>query len=255
MKTVYDLVCPLGQFCGVAFYCRRFFLRSMSQPFDWINGTEVDLVRYVETVENDFASFCRKDALSYLMSGDDAVVYRDAGTGLVLSHDFKTNTTFDDAYPRVRAKYDRRIARFYAKIRESKNVLFIHIAKTAIPSDATILDCAARLKTKFPGTNVHLLVLAETPEIKDKPRMEEPSPGVFIARGDFYPNPKDFRLGDIAMCSQVFSLVRLRGRLRNWLHQRLGKTKFRLATMFHLTSAGRRAARQQYFFDHTPGGE
>lgn len=254
-ENVYDLVCPIGQFCGTAKYLKRFYLRKMSMPFDWVSGINVGLDGYVNVIKTDFADFFQRDSLVYNGPfGQDRDGYQDARTGFLYLHDMVRGVSFEEAYRLARTKYDRRIARFYHRVNEAVRVLFVHVARTRIPNSDLLHKSILELREKFPQAHVDLLVLEQTDGVRDV-SWAEPESSVFVAKGDFYSDPNEWLWGNQEVCDQVYSKIRMHGKLRVYLHRRLAKLRVRLVGMFHITSEGRRAARQRYFDEHTRGGE
>jgi len=250
MFTRYDLVCPLGRWCGPALWMRKLGLRSMSTPLDWVLGRDVPLPGYVDIVCDGFKSFMRRESLRRIEGPEQDpefgnVCYLDVATGLESHHDFKVGVPFDEAYPAVRSRYDRRIERFMTRVGGGGNILFVSFNRYGRESPEDIVRCAERLRARFPKSVIHLLEVEQVQELAE-PTFEELADGVFRAMGRYYPPDGDDRYGDKALCGRLFGSIRLRGRWRNLLRSRVARLKMKLFTMFHLSKEARRAARRRY---------
>lgn len=129
---MYDVVFSLGADCACATYMKRHGLRSCAGPFDWL--THATLETRVQLVVNDFEDFLDISDLRRLpengsiTSDNGCDCYENTKNGLYFFHDFKTGIDFKRAYHDVRAKYARRISRFYKTIADSNRVLLIWFA-------------------------------------------------------------------------------------------------------------------------------
>ena len=245
-KTKYDLICPIGEWCGPSLWMRKLGLRSCSLPLDWVGLAPMKV--FVDQICGDFANFMRAENLKLLKESDDPEFglneYIDTATTLQSHHDFPYGVPFEKAYPVVAARFARRIARLYERVGTAHRTLFVHFARQRPASREIVLDCAARLRGKFPGSDLDLLVI-ENDMTLDAEIRDELSPGVVYIRGPFFPKGCDIRYGDRRLCGRIFGALRLRGRLRNLLNRKLGRLIFQLKTNCHLTSAGRKAARSK----------
>ena len=254
LAAKYDLICPIGQCCAVALFLRKYGLRSMSLPFDWMLGDALDIGKYVDIVMSGFNRFMRPEALERLGPDGEFEKYRDCGTGLVSMHDFKRALPFDEAMPLVAAKFRRRIARFFSAVENSRKTLFVHFARSYHPSAEDLVAGLERLRERFPDRDLSLLVLEHCDE-QDGTAGEEVADGIYVVRGRFWVYDMDHRYGNKELGCRVYSQLRVRGRWLNRLRGQIERYRMRMATMFHLTSEGRRQARQRYFDRHTREGE
>ena len=250
LRCKYDLVCPLGCWCGPALWMRKLGLRSMSMPFDWMRGDGVGLRRYVDVICDDFKTFMRRESLRKVEGevpdpefGNDC--YIDEATGLESCHDFKVGVPFDEAYPAVRRKFDRRIERFMYRVGVGGRILFVNFNRYGHETPDGIVRCVERLRAKFPKSIIHLLAIEQVQEFAE-PVFEVLADGVYYVRGRYFPPDRAARYGNKALCQKLFGSIRLRGRWRNLLRLRLVRLKMKVATMFHLSSEARRAARRRY---------
>ena len=166
-KERFDFICSLGSSCLCATSLRDAGLRLSSGPFDWLLGPS--LRHRVELIANDFDGWFEKGDFQFLGNPNKFAhdSYKNTKTGYKFAHDFEIGVSFDVGYPAVRAKYNRRIARFYERTRASKRVLFVWLenpVENDRPTDADISESLAVLAAKFPGVKVELLVVDRAPD-------------------------------------------------------------------------------------------
>jgi len=166
-KERFDFICSLGSSCLCATSLRDAGLRLSSGPFDWVLGPS--LLKRVELIANDFAGWFEHDDFELLGSREKVEHdnYANRRTGYTFPHEFDFGRPFDECYPAVRAKYDRRIARFYERIRASRRVLLVWLENPVADDRPSDEDVAASLKVlagKFPGVTVELLVVDRAPD-------------------------------------------------------------------------------------------
>jgi hypothetical protein len=114
----------MGANCFLAGMLDALGLRMFSGPYDWVNGSTFEM-RF-RLFLNRFDKYFEKGDLQFQGHAECTDVYRNQRTGLAYIHDFKLNSDFDAAYPEVRAKYDRRIARVLDKIKNGRRTLILY---------------------------------------------------------------------------------------------------------------------------------
>lgn len=113
---------------------------------------------------SEFKDFIRKEDLefSYEERSIKCYAYHNKLNGITFNHDFLKTLEFDEAYPLVKEKYDRRIKRLLEKIRNSNSVLAVYLeAPTTNHSEISnqeILQGYSILKEKF-GDKINLLYI------------------------------------------------------------------------------------------------
>lgn len=223
----YDFVSSIGHYCGAAMYMRRHCLRSMSGPLDWVGEDPGGLANHVDIICREFRGFMDKVNLISLVnprSGHDDLgcdYYRDEGTGMVVYHDFPTGVSLDESYGGIRAKYDRRIARFYETVADSRHVLLVYHTRFETLDEAKVSAAASDLRAKL-GGHVDLLVLESVTKMPDL-SVRELSPGVTYARGWFFRPELHWVLGDIGLCDRVYGRIRCKGQLKRRMQKRFRK--------------------------------
>ena len=179
-KERFDYVCSLGSSCLCAQSLDDAGLRLSSGPFDWLLGPS--LKARVDVVVNDFAGWLEPGDFEFLgnpnkFSHDS---YFNTKTGFKFPHDFAIGQSLEQSWPDVYKKYQRRIARFYERIRSSKRVLLVWLENPVNcdrPTDDDVRASVKALADKFPGVKVELLVVDRAPD--------DVLTGAFV-RGDGY---------------------------------------------------------------------
>lgn len=105
MINTYDHCISLGWFCGTASSMAMHGLRSFSGPFDWYYS---DLTSVLQLIETDFNDFMSKDHLR--LAEDNSKVFCDTKYGFYCNHDITAD--FEQEYPEIYKKYQRRATRF-----------------------------------------------------------------------------------------------------------------------------------------------
>lgn len=184
MKKKYDFVVSIGEACVCSESLRKSLLQIKSYPFDWLASN--DILTNLDIVINDFKDFLNKDLLEQKNTNKtlDANqrnwrdTYRNTKYNFVFVHDFDYNVSFEESYPNVLKKYQRRIDRFYKSIEEANSVLFVYIERPKTNeeqiSDLDLLvEYQKKLEEKFPNKNIDILYFRMDWERKYKDRIEK----------------------------------------------------------------------------------
>lgn len=122
----FDIIIPMGCYCASAQALKSVKKRSRSLPFDWVGPLSFDqAVRFLETGFEGF--FEKEDLVKYEKDTKKNVGYVNTRNNLLFLHDFKEVAHFDEEYVQLREKYERRIKRIYQTIRDSKDILYLHV--------------------------------------------------------------------------------------------------------------------------------
>lgn len=122
------MVISLGQACSCATTLIQCNLRRAAYPFDWLYGS--DLNGRVNFVVNDFENFLEKEDLKHTGDRESPMpckIFKNTRSNIVFNHDFPLSMTLDESFPSVKEKYNRRINRLYANIKQTEKVLFVYI--------------------------------------------------------------------------------------------------------------------------------
>jgi len=249
----YDFAFGLGQNCANAAYMSGWNLRVCSSPFDWLDGRGAGLAVCVRLICNDFDGFLEKAALVPVenkmgeIDDKNCDYYRDAGTGFLAMHEFPRGVPLDVSHPKVMAKHRRRIDRLYEKVRAAKRSLFIYWSRYESVPDGQLLELAAKLRAKFAGSAVDLLVIENKSDATGIECADELSDGVYRVVGRFFINRTDnLVMGDERLNGKVYGAIpkmwslRLMGWKRN-----VQRAAIRTLTSFCPVKARRKELRKR----------
>lgn len=166
VKRKYDLVFGLGNACSATQTLRDADLQFLSFPFDWVilSGAD-DLARRVATIADGFRGWFERKDLERIgvYEAGRKDIYRNNATGTIFNHEFFIGDDLDETFPAVRAKYDRRIARFLDLIRASKSMLVLRMDRPdqeKPTSEKECRDALAKLRALHPHAAFEMLHLA-----------------------------------------------------------------------------------------------
>lgn len=255
LRTKYDFVCGIGNDCGCAGHLIKARLRRASYPLDWVGTWSIRMTDVAKLVENDFADFLHLENLQILPLPppvdtpegrlDDAhhLWCGDVATRIVIPHDFPMGRSLAESFPGVRKKYDRRIKRFYQTMSESRRALFVYWTWRSHTDEDDILAAAKIFRSKFQGHQVDLLVIRhdDRKDIDARAIGE----GVFLVDGPVHPPGANPAFGDFALNARLFSQIRLRGKRRALLRERLVRLAMRVKSAFIFDREKRHAYRER----------
>ncbi|MDP1419257.1 DUF1796 family putative cysteine peptidase [Peribacillus simplex] len=132
LKGSYDAIYSLGHNCLAGIQLRNNNLRPFAGVLDWVGSPSLpDVTRLLQ---NQFAGFLEKPNLEFRgYATDKDLLVSDNAYKIYFNHDFKTNVNTPTnlaAYPEVKQKYDRRVARFKDKMANGRSLLFIRTQGT-----------------------------------------------------------------------------------------------------------------------------
>lgn len=228
-KEKYDFIFSIGEACSCSIALRNNGLQCRSMPFDWVAWPNL-MVRS-RMFQNNFCDWLPKDSLQHigelLVEKVPKNVYRNTKTGTIFNHDFPLHQPLDEAYPAVKEKYDRRIARLYKMIRSSKSVLAVNLATPSSNLNYTneqLLQVKNTLSECFPGVNIHLLHVFNDNELPiSQAKVTSPAPGIYktsFCYNDFneeLPNAVNNKI-----LNQFFIHIKLSNKHLSWM-DRLNK--------------------------------
>lgn len=214
LRGSYDFVFGLGQNCANAAYMAQWNLRTCSSPFDWLDGSKAGLANCVDLICNDFGGFLEKDALQPIenrmgeLDDRNCDYYFDPKSGYRSSHDFPRGVPLEVSHPVVMAKFNRRIRRMYRRVAEARHTLFVYWARFESLSDDRLRELAGRLRGKFPGRDVDLLVIEHEEDAEGIRSVVSVLPGVVHVRGRFFIElPNHSVMGDQRLNGLVYSAI------------------------------------------------
>ena len=183
----YDLAFSLGFSCGASTALRVAGLQHASYPLDWVGSPGV--VASARAIAADFSGWLERDDLRLYDIRRGALnkhVYLNSRTGFGFPHDFSSFVGFDEAYPEVCAKYDRRIARFCEIAGKAKRLLAVYIEfpVKGRASNAELAEARKVIAARFPGATVDLLYFHEGVGVV-RPVVEEIAPGLTAVQVEY----------------------------------------------------------------------
>lgn len=159
----FDLVVSIGEDCACTSYLRRYNLQDYSFPFDWL--TKASFETRINLLVDNFAIFLNKENIVLMQKPLDKNVdnkhdyYKDTALDFYFYHDFKSNVPFEDEFYNVKCKYDRRIKRFYQKIEESTDILFVWWSRDKHQEESIIINAYKKVQNKFINKNIYFLLI------------------------------------------------------------------------------------------------
>lgn len=170
MKRRFDLIVGLGPACSCSMILRRANLQHLSFPYDWLTPRantpeyEADLVHRADWIVREFGDWLRAEDLKRFERPADHPkdCYFNDRLNLLFIHDFPIGSDFAAEFPKVKAKYDRRIGRLLDLIRGARRVLILRVDRPDLATSTRIEDCKTAVRAlseKFAPTAFELLLL------------------------------------------------------------------------------------------------
>lgn len=168
----YDFVFGLGYACACSQSLRSAGLQLLSLPWDWVTSDiktpGPDLQQRVDIIASGFAWWFEEEDLKFVRknpeSGKD--LYINKRTKIIYPHDFPPDIPLHEAYPAIKAKYDRRVKRFLQLLsKATSNILAVYMdAPTCLAADVeTCREAQRRLQALYPRIKVDFLMFALEP--------------------------------------------------------------------------------------------
>lgn len=187
-REKYDLVFSIGAACSCSSLLRNCCLQFRSFPFDWLYGATLE--ERARMFVNEFRDWLPINAMECIgeqkIEDIPKLVYKNSITGIVFNHDFPLNQSFEQSYPVVKARYNRRISRLLEMIRSSKRVLIVHLSTPDATQDYTdeyLINVQKIISDCFPKVSIHLLHFYNIDnKAPEKNKIESPAQGIFTAR-------------------------------------------------------------------------
>jgi len=156
----YDQVVGLGFGCQVAHQLEENGVRKLAYPFDWFHTPFDGLAWFIV---NQGKEFLNADKLIVAGPYPGDPVHLQVGEivyGIVSYHDFLSNMS---NYVEIKAKYDRRIKRFFDLLNSDQRVLFVSQSYTRMQ----IENLDGVLQILYPNLSYTLVAINSTPEYMD----------------------------------------------------------------------------------------
>lgn len=201
MKHQYDLAFGLGAACSCTQLLRKAGLQRLSFPFDWVGpilGTEAytkDVIRRTSYICNDFDGWIRKDDFrtrgendgDHLTSG--MIDYVNTRFELLFIHDFPRLMPFEQSFPTIQIKYQRRIERFLGLLRQSQRILVLRVERPDLEFTTPVQDfetARRMLQDKYPGKQFDFIAFIPCPGLPYAQRkIEHPTDWLTLVSFDY----------------------------------------------------------------------
>lgn len=132
IKGKYDDIISLGELCFISIQLEKNGIRPYSGVLDWVGSPSLSGVNRL--LRNRFEGFMDRHQLECIgTAGEKLYLVHDKTYNIYSNHDFfiaQNDPKLLEAYPSVRAKYDRRISRIVEKFDTSERLLFIRSGGT-----------------------------------------------------------------------------------------------------------------------------
>ncbi len=165
----YDLILPFGEACHTAYALKRLKYRIMSCPFDWMWGSSFET--RLKIILDKFENFFNKEDLVFTRVDVKCDEYKNTRTQLCFNHDFPQGADFEEYYPIIAKKYERRISRVLEKLNNKNSILLLYIdlptAKNTIENEK-LKELFSQFKKVYPNAEIDLLYIKHNPNLKDK---------------------------------------------------------------------------------------
>lgn len=168
------MIC-LGQSCFALLKIREFGLRTIAYPFDW-NIIYHDAL--IQLIKNDFAQFLDEGLINF--DNHTRIWNTLYGGGVNLQHGFTLchvcpasatkENFFNNFFPTLKKRMQRRIQRFYKALNSEKHVYFVRaqvsFGDQRDVSRENIASLVELMKSKFPKLLFTFIVAHFTEEFK-----------------------------------------------------------------------------------------
>ncbi|MCY9694370.1 DUF1796 family putative cysteine peptidase [Paenibacillus alginolyticus] len=132
IKGSYDAILSLGDLCAPSIQLEKHKLRPYSGVLDWMGSHNLSDVNRL--LRNRFHGFMELANLKVIGHASEKIfLVVDEAYNIASNHDFyvaRNKASHLSTYPEVKAKYDRRVARFIEKTSTCKKILFIRTGGT-----------------------------------------------------------------------------------------------------------------------------
>lgn len=215
----YDFIFSIGRACACSQALRKAGLQLLSLPWDWLalrpDPDGPDLHIRLQIMENGFSDWLQQEDLVFVSNHAEngKAQYRNKRYNIIHPHDFPRDVPLEESYPEVKAKYDRRTARFQRLMAESKDgVLAVYMDAPVSPKAdiETCRDAQKRIQALYPHVKVDFLMISlEAGRSFEDRIMEDFGDGFTRISFDF----KDYRPGkpdysvNIEQCAAAMQCV------------------------------------------------
>ena len=231
-KRKYDLILPFGEACHTAHTLKRLKYRTMSCPFDWMYGLNFE--GRFKIILNKFEGFFNKEDLEFVGIDAKCDNYKNTRTQLNFNHDFPQGVDFNEYYPIVAKKYERRITRVLEKLNKKSSILLLYIdlptTKEFIGNEK-LKELFSQIKDVYPKSKIDLLYIKHNPDLKPKEviyeKLTENITIVFCNNKSTDPKVLEWQ-ANYENTKQALKYVGIKNYLINYIRYRINKIKNKL---------------------------
>ena len=214
----FDLIVSIGEDCACASFLGKTKLRDASYPMDWLCHATFE--KRIQLICSKFDGFLQKQNMRHFPKPQSGLRdlknenYEDTANGFYFYHDFASDIAFEDSFPLVKSKYDRRVARFYENICKNKNVLLVWWSRDKIIDNEVLLQSQKQISAFF-NKNIYLLAIENKSGCNDI-KEEQISDFVIKYTADIIGNTTT-TWGNEKISMQIFKQIRHRIKYRTML--------------------------------------
>lgn len=163
----YDEVVSLGDTCQVAWQLELNGIRKFAYPFDWVCTSFKSLVGFIEQKGAHFLEFDKISVMGVYPGNPTRLQVVDLVYGIVFYHDFLASPPLAN-YNDVKAKYDRRLKRFFDLLNSNKKVLFVR--EGFMREQIEFLDHL--LHSTYPNLKYTILAVSDREDFKESWKLD-----------------------------------------------------------------------------------
>ena len=158
----FDEVISLGYECQVAWQLETNGLRKYAYPFDWFRTSFESLMAFIKNKGEHFFEIDKICIIAPYLGHITYFHVQDLIYGIHSFHDFLVTPPLAN-YEMVKAKYDRRIERFFKVLESNKRVLFVREGLSREQTE----ELDRLLKDLYPALSFTILAVSDREEFKE----------------------------------------------------------------------------------------
>lgn len=248
-KNGYDLIYSIGRDCACSGYLIMNKLRAYSGPFDWL--TNASFEKRFELMMNDFQDFLNPSDFKFLPKDPNVFndpkcdYYENIKTDFYYYHDFPAGIPFNETFGDIEEKYNRRIKRFYQKIKSAKKVLLVWFSHYHKTEDSIVLDLCNQFCKKM-NKKIDFLIIEHQEGCKTpiKKILSKNITRYYLHTMTFDEKNNPTTHGDIELCNTVFENYYLRLPLALQIKKYFFKVLSKIICPFIFNKASRKKLKQ-----------
>lgn len=162
------IVICLGQSCFALLKIREFGLRSLAYPFDWnviYNDTLIELIKndFSQLLDEHFIHFENHTRIWNILYGGGIELQHGLTWAHICSPEATKENFFQNFFPKIKERMQRRIRRFYKALNSGKHVYFVRgqvpLGNHMDVSRENTFNLVELIKFKFPKLKFTLIAV------------------------------------------------------------------------------------------------